>query len=349
MKVFVTGGTGFIGKHLVRRLILEGHQVTCLARNSLRGKVLEEMGARVVAGNVNDPSALRAGMAGCDWLFHLANLYSMWEPDAAVFQRVNVDGTRLVLETALETGVQKVVYVSTVAVFGKPAEIPFDEQSYPGPQLFSAYSRSKSAAEQIAWDLYQRRGLPLVVLYPGIVLGQGDDKASGQYIRDIVFRRLPSTIFHDSVSTYVYVGDVVSALVQAAQRSETVGQKYLVGRSQLSGQDFARLVSEVSGVPLPLFHFPDWMVIAAAYLLSGVAALTGAPPWWGLSVDAAWTLRHGFRFSGAKAERELGIRYTPIRAALQEAVSGYLQKRQRRRPAGKEPRTQPRPRSGETD
>src|SRR5512146_2598440 len=167
MNIFVTGATGFIGSHLVRRLAAEGHSVRCLVRRKSNTGLLKELRVQLVYGDVNDRAALRQGMSGCDWLFHLANLYSMWEPDPARFARVNIAGTRLVLETALEMAVKKVVYISTVAVFGKPAEEPFDEECSAGPRQFSEYARTKAAADNIAWDLYQRRGLPLVVLYPG--------------------------------------------------------------------------------------------------------------------------------------------------------------------------------------
>lgn len=327
MKVFVTGATGFIGNHLVQRLVSEGHEVRCLVRLGRKTRLLDNLRVQRVYGDVNNRAALREGMRGCDWLFHLANLYSMWEPDHSCFSRVNIDGTRDVLEIALESRVKKVVYVSTVAVFGKPKEDPFDETCRPGPKLFSEYARTKAAANQIAWDLYAQQGLPLVVLYPGIVLGAGDEKASGHYIQDIIHRRVPSTIFHNSYATYVYVGDVVEAMLRAAEKPETVGQKYLVGKQVLDGRAYADLISAVSGVALPFFHLPDWMVLAAAYLLTGLAAIIRRPPLWGLSIDAGWTLKNGFRCDGSKAERELGIRYTPVRLALEEAIESYLAER----------------------
>lgn len=323
MKVFVTGATGFIGKHLVRRLVEDGHQVRCLVRRSSRLAFLKSLEVELVYGDVNDRESLEQGLEGCGWLFHLANLYSMWEPDPARFEVVNVEGTRAVMEAARACGTQKVVYVSTVAVYGKPAAIPFTEMDAPGPVYLSEYARTKAAAEKLAWGYYHDRGLPLVVLYPGIVLGAGDDKASGHYIQDIIRRRCPSTIYHHSSANYVYVGDVVEALLKAAEKPETPGEKYLIGKYILDGRSYAQLISEVSGVRLPLFRFPDWMVTAASYLLTGFSNLTHLPPLWGLSIDAGRTLKEGFIFDGSKAERDLGITYTPIRWALEEAVTSY--------------------------
>ncbi len=331
VKVFVTGSTGFIGKHLVRRLAADGHAVRCLARRTSRVQDLQDLGVEIYYGDVSDPEVLLEGMAGCDCLFHLANLYSMWETDPDVFMRVNLEGTRTVLECAYKAGMGRVVYVSTVAVYGKPAQVPFDEDCEPGPVLFSDYARSKAAADRAAWDFHARMGLPLVVLYPGIVLGAGDDKASGQYIQGLIRRRLPSTIFHQSKATYVYVGDVVEAMLRAAYLPQAVGQKYLLGRTVLSGREFAELIRSISGVALPLFRFPDWMVTAASYLFTAVSALVRRPPLWGLSIDAAATLRSGFVIDGSKAARSLGIEYSPIDAALREAIESY---RRQNEPAG---------------
>jgi dihydroflavonol-4-reductase len=323
VKIFVTGATGFIGQHLVRRIVEDGHQARCLARPTSDTSTLVGVDVEFVVGDVNDRAAITRGMAGCDWIFHLANLYSMWEPTPDAYWRINVDGTRLVMECALDAGMKRVIYVSTAAIYGKPLQSPFDEGAQPGRVLFSEYARSKAAADLIAWQMYRERCLPLVVLYPGIVLGAGDDKASGQYMQDILRRRVPSTIFHGSASTYVAVRDVVEALVSAAEAPSAVGQKYLIGNTVLTGKEFVQCIHEESGVKLPLFHFPDWMVTAAAYVLTMLTKFIHRPPLWGLSVDAAQTLRMGFQFSGRKAERELGLSYTPIHEAIAGAIASY--------------------------
>jgi dihydroflavonol-4-reductase len=323
MKVFVTGGTGFIGKYVVRRLIEDGHQVGCLVRDASRLDGPSSLDFERVPGNVSSLPALRAGMKGCDWIIHLAGLYSMWSPDPDSFTRVNVEGTRNVMQAALECGASKVIHMSTVAVYGKPTDCPFTEESRPGPELFSRYGQTKRAGERIAWNYYQEHGLPLVVLYPGIVLGAGDDRASGQYLRLILFRRTPSTIFHNSRSMYVHVRDVADAVLHAAQKPDNLGEKYLIGKEALTGHQLAELVHDVSGVSLPPLRLPDLIVLAASYLFTGVSAITHRPPLWTLSIDASQTLKNGFIFEGSKAERELGLRYTPIHQAITEAVAWY--------------------------
>jgi dihydroflavonol-4-reductase len=326
MKLFLTGVTGFIGKHLINRLARTDHEIHCLVRKDSQIEQLSKQPNIIYhVGNVLDPVSLDWGMKGCDCVFHLANLYSMWLPDPGLFSKINIEGTENVMACALSAGVKKMVYLSTAAVYGTPKNVPFTEESIPGSELYSHYAVSKSRADEIAWKYFKENQLPLVTLYPGIVIGAGDNKPSGQYIRDLVYRRVPSTIFHHSVATYVYVGDVVEAVIRAAENPMAVGQKYLIGNEQLSGAQFANMISEISEIPLPFFQLPDFVVIPASYLFTGLSAITRQYPKWGLSVDAAWTLKHGFVFDGSKAERELGLIYHPIRSALEEAITSYLQ------------------------
>ncbi len=323
MKIFITGSTGFIGTHLLNQLQESPHERVCLVRTKEKARQVEALGCRAILGDVTDREVLLAGMEDCDQVFHLANIYSMWLRDRSEFERVNVAGTKNVLDAALACKVSRVIYISTVAVFGSPAEKPFNEHSLPGSRLFSDYARTKAKGDAIAWDYARNKDLPLVVLYPGIVLGGGDHKPSGQYILDLIRRRTPGTIFHRSVETYVYVGDVVRAILAASELPGITGQRYLIGNEVLNGDAYAALISSISGVRRPPIRFPDWMVMTVAYLLTGLAFITGRAPWWGLSVDAAWTLKKGFVFDGSKAERELGLVYTPVRLALKEAIDSY--------------------------
>lgn len=342
MNIFLTGATGFIGKYTARRLLEAGHTVRALARDQRRLDGLLPLGIQPVPGSLSDPAALREGMCfdnqyaeprrsvraaqnapTCDLVVHLAGKYSMWDPHPDTFWQVNAEGTRSVLQAALESGARRVIYVSTVAVWGKPDQAPFNEDTPRGAHLLSEYARSKAEGERLAWEFCQQNGLALTVLYPGIVLGAGDDRASGQYIRLLVFRRTPSTIFHNSPATYVAARDVAEAVRLAAESPASIGRGYLIGKETLRGREFAAMVSQLSGVKPPPLRLPDWFIRAASYPFTALAALTGQPPLWTLSIDAGRTLQAGFHFDGSRAERELGLCYTPIRAALREAIEDY--------------------------
>ena len=250
--LFITGATGFIGRHLVERLSGSSYNLRCLVRPSSDSTRLRRAGVELATGDVTDRESVHAGMEGCDRVIHLANVYSFWERDPRIYQTVNVDGTRTVMECALDHRIAKVVHVSSVVSYGKQTE-QFNEESEPGPAL-SAYAASKQLGDELVWQLHRERGLPVAVVYPAAVLGPGDDKASGQYIRDLVERRLPTRVLENSVNTWVDVRDVADALVRALEK-ENVGQRYLVGRHQLNFRQINELVADISTVSLPLIAF----------------------------------------------------------------------------------------------
>ena len=327
MKIFITGATGFIGSHLIEILGAAGHELYCLVRKS---SAVEQLGARgvdLVFGDITDRGSLQAGMKGCDRVVNLANVYSFWEPDKRVYEEVNVRGTQNVMECALENGIAKVVHLSSMVIYGKPEDVPFSEQSAIGPERFSAYARSKYAGDLLAWALYEKEKLPLVVLYPGGVLGPGDEKASGRYIMDLLQRRMPATVLHNAVSTWVDVRDVSETIVKALEKENNSGEKYLVGKHQLSFDQLNEAISEISGVPLPGFRLADGLTATTATLLTGLASILKRPPVWGMASDAIRTMKEGIRADGSKVERELGISYRPIRETLEEAIAWYMDPR----------------------
>ncbi|MGW8178318.1 MAG: NAD-dependent epimerase/dehydratase family protein [bacterium] len=323
MKTFITGGTGFIGTYVVRRLAQTEHEMVCLVRDTSDVTTLKEVGATLVKGDVTDKDSLLEGMRGCDWVVNLANIYTLWEPDKQLYKKVNVDGTRNVMECALVTGVSKVVHVSTMTTYGKPAEVPFTEESTVGSVRFSEYAETKYQGDLIVWEMYETKGLPVLVIYPPCVLGPGDDKPTGQYIQSLIQHRRPATAFDDSILTWVHVTDVAEVIVRALEKEGNIGEKYLVGKEQLSIQAFNELISEISGVPLPRMRLPDSVAIANARILTHVANLVQKPPMLGMSIDQCRAMKEGMQGDGSKAERELGITYTPIRVALEEAIASY--------------------------
>ena len=329
MKVFVTGGTGFIGTCVVERLARNNHEIFCLVRATSNIGTLKNQGVNLIPGDVTDKTSVLAGMRGCDWVFHLANVYSFWEPDKRIYRRVNVEGTRIVLEAALEAVVAKVVHVSSVVTYGKPADCPFTEESVPGPIRFSEYARTKYEGDLVAWELHEKKGLPLVAIYPGAVLGPGDPKTTGQYIKDLMRRHLPATVFPDKVLTAVHVRDVAEAICRAAEKQDNLGERYLVGRYPVSFRELNQMVSDISGVPLPKMTLPGPLAQLNAALLTGIANVIKRPPLWGMSRDQIRTMKAGFQFDGSKAERELGITYTPIRVAIEEAIASYREETRR--------------------
>jgi dihydroflavonol-4-reductase len=320
MRIFITGGSGFIGGYVVQRLARDGHELVCLARKTSQTGGMRAAGAQVFNANLDDLTALTEGMRGCQALIHLANIYSFWEKDKNVFHRVNVEGTRIVMQAAMQAGVQKVIHVSTAVIYGKPDECPYREESPFGPERFSAYAQSKYEGDRIVWDLYENEGLPVVGIYPAAVVGAGDLKASGMFVVNVIKHRLPAVGLKHSRITFVPVRDTAESIALALFQQENIGQRYLIGKYAITLDEYLKTISEISGARLPQISLPDWMVVGLARLLTWSADRTGIPPLWGMSNDQTRTFLEGFECDGSKAARDLGLVYTPLRPAFEEAV-----------------------------
>ena len=160
MKIFITGGTGFIGQHLVKKLAQTEHELVCLCRKTSNCESIQDCDARLVVGDVVHKITYIEAMDGCQAVINLANQYSFWEPDPGVYSTINIEGTRNLMEAALKTGVEKVIHVSTALTYGKPDDYPFNEDSPVGPEHFSEYARTKYEGDLIAWEMHEKQGLP---------------------------------------------------------------------------------------------------------------------------------------------------------------------------------------------
>lgn len=324
MKIFVTGGTGFIGKKAVERLIDSGHECVCLIRNPKKQAVLNNLGVKFAKGNVTDKQSLVEGMQGCDAVVNLANVFSLWEPDVSLYEEVNIGGTRNVMEAALQAKVQKVIHVSSIVTWGKSTDSPFNEKSPVGEHT-SEYARTKYEGHLIAWDIHRKQGLPLVMIYPCAVTGANDPKPLGDHIKLLINRKMPIRGLESSVLTYVHVEDVAEAIVRALEKEGNIGEGYIIGKEQCSVGEINKWVSEISGVPLPFISIPDFIVRMNAYFLTALANLTKRPPAWGLSSDSVRNVLTNLRADGSKAERELGLSYKPVRQAIEECIASFQQ------------------------
>lgn len=321
MKIFITGGTGFIGRHTVELLIQKNYKLTILVRKSSNTSFLKNQSVSLITGSITNKQTVLEGMKDCDSVINLAGHYTFWEPDKKIYSQINVEGAKNVFECALESGIKKIVHISTAGIFGIPDDKPFNEESAPGPIRLSEYFQTKYVGDQIAWDLYERKGLPLVVIYPTCVLGEGDTKASGRYLKDFINRKLPAAAFKNEIFSFVYVKDVAQAIVNALEKENNIGEKYLIGNHKYTWGEINKMISEISGVPSPKMSMPNSLTMLNAYLLTRLANLIKKPPLWGMAIDQMKVMKAGFNADGSKAERELGIEYTPIRSALQMAIN----------------------------
>ncbi len=321
MKVFVIGAAGTIGAQVVRRLRQNLDSVICLVSRDDDLKHLEDSGATIVEGSVTDRASLRAGMEGCGGVVNLAEVCSCWEPDRRIYEEVNVAGTRNVMECALSAGVAKVVHLSTAIVYRDPAGYLFQKKRAVDPARLGEYIRTKYEGDQIAWELYQKKALPLVVVYAGSPVGLNDKDATTQHIKNVIGRRVRVRAFDDVVTTYVSVADVAAAVVKALEKEHNIGERYLIGGAPLSVREFDEILSEITGVPLARVHVPEFLVRVFVALSTSLARLIKRPPVLGISADSLRVFARGLLFDGSKAQKELDLAYTPIKDALAEAIS----------------------------
>ncbi|HSN82878.1 MAG TPA: NAD-dependent epimerase/dehydratase family protein [Polyangiales bacterium] len=323
--VALTGATGFVGRHVVERLMTEPDvRLRCLVRPKSDTGRLQAWGERVtlVRGDVCEPSTLPALLEDVWGVIHLAGYRDFWSRDRSLYYELNTRGAENVFRAALEARVEKVVQVSTPLAFGVPDEIPFDEESTPGPHP-SDYARSKHLADEIGWRMHRELGLPLTVVHLAAVIGAGDPRPTME-VRRAVERRLPVLVGADTVYTYVHVRDAAEAIVRASLRPESVGRRYLIGIERATTRAYFDLIGELAGVPVPRLNVPERLLVPVAHALEKVASCTGRRP--ALPVDILKTTRAGsLVFDGTRAQRELGMQYTPLRVALREAVDEVLE------------------------
>lgn len=322
MRVFITGATGFIGTEFVRRLSGTPHEAICLARPHSRDSrvdALRAMGAGIVSGDVTNPASLAEGMRGCEWVVHLASVYEFWLPDTRVFDRVNIQGTRNVMGAALAARASKVIHVSSVVAYGATPGTVTEATPLTAP-VHGHYGRTKRAAEQVARGFHERRGLPVVIIAPGAVLGAGDPKSTGRYLADLVKGRLPAQVFPDSPFPFVHVRDVAESILLALEKNGNAGEKYIVVGETSSFGAVNRMAAELAGVRAPRLTMPGVLAMAGANVATLFARVTGRPPLMGMALEQFRLLRKGLTLDASKVERELGLHYTPLRVAIEDEL-----------------------------
>lgn len=324
MNIFVTGATGFLGSHLVESLAPMATSLRCLVRKSSDHLTLQRHNVEVVTGDIRDQDSLRMGMRGCDVVIHTAAASSFWEPRNQSYREINVAGTENVMRCALEARVSKVVHISTLAVYGNSPDSPLVETSSVGPQRFSEYARTKHAGDCIAWDLHKAQGLPLITLYLGGLIGPGDTKGIGELIDNILNGRLTATVFDHSIFPWVALRDVIEAIKTVLGAEDKIGEKYFLCSENRTFSEINQLISQISGIPLPGVRIPNQIMIGIAACMTLTAKITRKRPL--CSLDQARTMAFPYRVDGSKAERTLGISYTPIRVALEEAVAWHRER-----------------------
>lgn len=315
---FVTGGTGFVGGALLRRLLVERRQVRALSRSAEGTAALRALGAEVVEGDLADEAALRRGMAGCRVVFHAAGVNAMCLPDPAPLYRANVDGARAVVRAAAASGVPRVVHTSSAVTIGEAAGVVATEATPHRGSYLSHYERSKHLGEQAALAEGRRSGVEVVCVNPASVQGPGRTGGTARLLIGYLSGRLRWAA--DATFSLVFVDDCTRAHLLGERRGAP-GERYLVSGSTLTVREALALLGRVAGVERRVRFLPAWAVEAGASVAGGAWRLAGrqAP----VCREMARVLRHGAAYDGARASRELGLAYTSLEEWMQTTVEWY--------------------------
>lgn len=322
MKTLITGATGFVGSSVLRHLLAAGHEVRALVRAGSDRRNLAGLDVEACVGDLNDADSLRKAVAGCQNLFHVAADYRLWIPDPDTMYRTNVEGSRNLVRSAVESGLQRIVYTSSVATLGIHADrSPSNEDSPVSlDDMTGHYKRSKYLAEQAVMDLAEKEQAPVVVVNPSTPVGARDIKPTptGRIILDMLRRRMPAYV--DTGMNIVNVEDVAAGHLLAFEKGK-VGQRYVLGGENMSLQSLLEMIAEIAGLRAPVVRIPVTAVMPAAWVAERIARITGIEPF--ATVDALRMARKYMYYSSDKAERELGYRPGPARDGVTAAITWF--------------------------
>ena len=320
MRVFLTGGTGFIGGEVARLLRARGDEVRALVRAPAKAQALRELGCELFEGDLSDEGRLVAACKDVDAVVHGAAVYEVGVPAGRRDELVdvNVRGTERVLGAALTAGVKRAVYVSTVAVFGDTGgEVADEAWTRTARGFTSVYEETKACAHKRAKEI-GARGLPLVTVQPGVVYGPGDPSTFGELVGQFLDGKLPALPFPDLGVTPVHRDDVAAGVLLALDKG-VAGESYVLAGDPLRMRELIAVLAEVSGRRPPRLTVPTALLRALAPAGRVVGPALGFPP----NLRELISSSDGVTFwaSGDKARDELGWTARPLADGLRELVA----------------------------
>lgn len=310
MRVLVTGGTGYLGRAIVRALDARGHEPVVFAR---RASTAGLPGA-AVDGDVRDRTALIDAARGCEVICHAAALVSIWRPHPAEYDAVNVGGLRHALDALRESGVRRLVYTSSFLALPPAGRA--------APLSANDYQRTKTIAAGLAARA-REAGAPVVSLYPGVVYGPGPESESnlvGRLLADFVRGRLPGIVGPHRIWSFTWIDDAAAAHVAAAEHASPAGEYAIAGDNQPVMRMFE--VARAQGVARRLPRSLSPALVAALGAAEELRArLTGRTP--AVTRRTVEIFRHDWPLDAAAAARDLNLRVTPLDAGIARTLASW--------------------------
>lgn len=327
--ILITGATGFLGHHLVPHLVQLGYPVRAVVRPSSDAAFLQKLGVELAyAEDITDAAAIEQACAGCEQVIHAAGLFRFWgEPEE--FWQTNVAGTTAVLHAALSHNIQRFIYISTIAVVGKPpTNRPIDETTRCNP--LEPYQRSKLEAEARVLAAHAESGLPAIVLRPGAFYGPWGHYAFNRLFFEEPLKGWRIKVDNGRHITFpVFVPDVVQG-VALALRNGRFGEIYNICGQSLDHNSVNAIVNELAGIGHWRLNFPTWMVLLLARTWTALSRFTGREPFY--PINMAPYVFQDWHVSYQKAAEELGFQPTPFLEGARQTLEWYWQQGLLKRP-----------------
>ena len=319
----VTGASGFVGAAVARALLAQGCKVRVLLRPQSDRRNIDGLDVEIRLGSLENTASLAAALEGCGALYHVAADYRLWVRDEAPMMRANVEGTRLLMLAALDAGIERIVYTSSVATLGlSPGSIADETTPSTLGDMIGPYKRSKFLAEEAVRALIAERQLPAVIVNPSTPVGPRDVKPTptGRMIVEAASGRMPA--FVDTGLNIVHVDDVAAGHLLAEERGR-VGERYILGGENLSLAEILRRIAALTGRKPPSLSIPIPLIWPIALGAEAWGRVSGKEPF--VTCDGLRMARKTMYFSSAKAEGALGYRARPAQQALADAVTWFRQ------------------------
>jgi len=321
MTTLVTGATGFVGSHVARQLVASGQSVRVLVRASSNLRLLEDIAAERVEGDLRDAASIDRAMRGVRRVFHVAADYRLWTRHPEELYESNVEGTRRLIAATQRAGVERVVYTSTVATIAVPQHgaLPNETTQAEIGEMIGHYKRSKFLAEQVAVEA-AKAGAPVVIVNPTAPVGPGDWKPTptGRIILDFLRGKMPAYV--NTGLNVVAVEDVAAGHLLAAEKGR-IGERYILGGRNMTLKEILDALSAITGRRAPRVKLPHVVALMAGYADEMYSRMAGREPQ--IPVEGVKMSRHKMFIESDKAARELGYKPGKIEVGLERAVRWY--------------------------
>lgn len=322
MATLVTGASGFLGSHVARELVSRGEDVRVLMRPSSTNRAISGLSLEYMTGDLRDPASLDRAVTGMQYIFHVAADYRLWAKKSKDIYDSNVEGTKNLLAAAKRNRktLERFVYTSTVATIAvdRP-QLPNESTDAKLDEMVGHYKRSKWMAEQEVLKA-AKEGLPAIVAMPTTPVGPGDWKPTptGKIILDFINGKVPGYV--ETGLNFVAVEQCAAGHLLVAENGK-VGQRYLLGGENMTLKQFLDTLSQITGLPAPKLKIPHGLALGVAYLNTAFSRLTGKEPQ--IPVEGVKIAQHMMFVDASRAQKELGFKPGPVKAALERAVRWY--------------------------